>query len=472
MPQALRITDWEARYEVNKDGGCWIEGKDLRVKPLDYWRCPVWGWVHGEGWQELCEAAGSEMLAATFGIFVKLCEVAGNRKGGERGWILKDDRPVGAELIARKLKFSVRQVNDALYILIYKVKWLEVTECEFAAEPEEPVSFCVNMLEDGQDRQVSEFSEFSASRRIASEPNPNTKRSEDKYKPKAAGDGADCGSRTARTGSAGGQGRDLEGGGEVENCGSRMVEGGEGVSGAEPDSDREGEKLEGSDGVEVLELESSGGLIGDFSEESVFGGSDDSVDREISGLDSSADSGRSRAGKITDQRARGPVCGQGRQEGAVSTARGALSWEVYIGELDVLTEYPGVILEDLSDNPGAAWLQFEDRALIWARQLAPSMAPRETADESIKEQARADVTTVSRFLRQGWDLSAEYEIERGYVAIELLRLMQTKMQEVRRSRGRLRKPMAIWTAAAKKELAEHEEKLGRGTHMMQKQKPP
>jgi hypothetical protein len=133
---AWRITDWDERYEVNKDGNQFAVGggQEYRKRPLDYVRFKCSGLAQGEGYRDLAALAGPQRLCRAFGLFAKMLEVAASAAGGRRGWLLTGrDEVMDAGLLARKLCFDDGQVAEDMELL-YKVGWIEQAQCEHAVE--------------------------------------------------------------------------------------------------------------------------------------------------------------------------------------------------------------------------------------------------------------------------------------------------------------------------------------------------
>lgn len=177
MVQALHIRDWDQRYEVNKDGGSFKGGRQVKkTSPLEFVKLRAFGLTHGEGWRALQRAAGPQRTCRVYGLFCKMLEVAGQKDSDYRGWVLTGNNEVmWAELLADKLGFDAGQVAEDLHSL-YIVGWIEIADCPFAVEPPKTVIPAVETF-------FSDRSEFSATSPRTSAPSErNRNRNENRTK--------------------------------------------------------------------------------------------------------------------------------------------------------------------------------------------------------------------------------------------------------------------------------------------------
>ena len=393
MADAYWIHEWHMRYECNSDGKSWKDGQKPRVSELSFVKCAVWGFVHGEGWQALTDAAGPEFTMTVFGVFIKLLEVAAKRPGGKRGWILTGrDEVVGPKGIARKLRVDPGQVEKCLDILVNTLGWITVKDCDYAVEGDEPVSCGVKIGNSPLPENLA----------IASE--RNRIRTELEVKPECNGEsgGGDAGGKSS----------------EDKDASKARVK---------DDSDSGGLNLPVSEDSDS-DNRDSGGSESDDREIS------DSVNSEIRGSDSEfrAGNGQIQGGKAASLKE--PV--------AIPDDGVKFLFDVDVGRLDPAS----VILVGLSKNEVYHKEQVFERAMMWFKELLPHLEPPITAGEHVHKQARADITTIEKLIDNAWADSG------GKFVCQIIQRMQKKKREVEKSKGRLHNLMALWVRELDKDF--------------------
>ena len=133
--KAWHITDWEAHYEVNSDGGRWQPGQKKRARPPLYVRWYVGGPGGDDRAYQECalvvgEKFGPEAWAVAFALFGKLLEIAASQDAEVRGFVLGKNRsPISIKLLSFITLFTVGQVELGLKVLSdASVGWLEERE--------------------------------------------------------------------------------------------------------------------------------------------------------------------------------------------------------------------------------------------------------------------------------------------------------------------------------------------------------
>jgi hypothetical protein len=141
---AYRITEWKSRYEVTYKGHEADDNtptENLRRRYLEYIRCKVMGLNVGPAFQRLTRKAnqyGPAQAPATFGVFIKLAEVAAKQTSTYRGWILDEKQnPLHPEEFAEILGWDKDVVKRAFEVLCEpKIGWIQ--QVEFGVFPENP----------------------------------------------------------------------------------------------------------------------------------------------------------------------------------------------------------------------------------------------------------------------------------------------------------------------------------------------
>lgn len=411
MADAYWIHEWDERYECNSDGKSCKKGQKLRVSELLYVKCAVWGFVHGEGWQALTDAAGPEFTMTVFGVFIKLLEVAAKRPGGKRGWILTGrDEVVGPKAIARKLRVDPDQVAKSLDILVNTLGWITVEDCDYAVECDEPVSCGVKI----GNSPLSEKKAIASERnRIRTELEINT----------------EC-----VAGNAGG------GSSEDKDASKARVK------------DEEKENISG--GLNFPGPEGSGSVVrGSVSSDSEIRGISGGSGSD-SGVRSSDSVDRAGAGQIqggTAAFSKNEPPGSDFDASVFQKEGNGLVFpdddENFLFDVDVGRVDPAsVILVGLHQNKVNHRMQVQDRAMMWFKKLLPHLSPLDYAGEAAHKQARADITTIEKLIDNAWADSG------GEFVCQIIERMQKKKREVEKSKGRLRNLMALWVTELGKDF--------------------
>ena len=131
--KALRIVQWDERYEVSVKGRPWRPGEPKRTGPLGFVRSKANGSRKTQKWLLFLEVAGKTWAAPAFGVFEKLLEIAAEHPPELRGWVLSQRNgataPASAEDIGWMTGFSTRHIAKAVEILTSpKVRWVEWAE--------------------------------------------------------------------------------------------------------------------------------------------------------------------------------------------------------------------------------------------------------------------------------------------------------------------------------------------------------
>lgn len=429
---AYRITDWDDRYEVNKDGKPWREDQERRKTGLEYVRCPVKALTWGEGWRELLEAAGAE-ADRVFGLFIKLLEVAAIRAAGERGWILTGNgETMGPVGLAKKLGFDPQRVLFSLGILIEKVGWIELAECPFALEGNESVKLDgARMAETAALAEKSQRWRPAPALAIASERNRNVTTTETKSElnpawPAAAGGGEAAGA-TKGAGAAPGP----------------FAPQAEQTSGLPP---RVPEEYETKTVNERRGNEDRAGEVSNSSAKPVTMRTRD---------EARANENESRAGDAGRQGAKGPINQKStlgeplaRNTRGGSMEGGLLPWDVTL--VDVFGEDPmKCLLLGLSDNPRYAREQVIDRAMGWFKRMLPQLEPPLGSSDLVQKAARNDAACIENRLVEAWDTTGNGELICILIA-EMQQILRNLKKRGDRGRGQ-NNVMAIWVKCSCKQ---------------------
>jgi hypothetical protein len=112
---------------VSDKGRPWKEGDPLRRGALEFIRLPVCGRSWSESWRDLLNVAGDD-AAATFGVFIKILEIAGDHEAEKRGRLLgRGDVPMESAALAKATGLCERDTTKALEILCDpRVGWLSI----------------------------------------------------------------------------------------------------------------------------------------------------------------------------------------------------------------------------------------------------------------------------------------------------------------------------------------------------------
>jgi hypothetical protein len=121
------VRDWDAHYEVDKDGRAWTAGKAFRQGPLEYLRVPA-----RRDWNvkmmELEDRVG-ENVWLYVGIFEKLCGIVGCESRPRRaGGVIRNSKgePASLDDIAKMLRVSHSTMVDVLATLCSgDIEWLQ-----------------------------------------------------------------------------------------------------------------------------------------------------------------------------------------------------------------------------------------------------------------------------------------------------------------------------------------------------------
>lgn len=121
-----RIREWEKRYEVNDKNRALKPEDRMRQGELEYLRFPVHGRNHSAAYRRFLREAKDD-APMTYGVYVKLKEIAAQAEAGKRGVIRNDaGQPIEDEEIAECMGFPVKCVKRALEILCREsVGWVE-----------------------------------------------------------------------------------------------------------------------------------------------------------------------------------------------------------------------------------------------------------------------------------------------------------------------------------------------------------
>jgi hypothetical protein len=133
VDMAFRINDWTRRYEVNEKGRAAEPGEKVRSEALKFTRLKNYGLDVGPAYRRMiakAEKFGLGMGMATFGIFCKLLEIAGDQRAEFRGWILDEKQnPLDADDLAELILVDGDVAGRALEVLTDpKVGWVDLVE--------------------------------------------------------------------------------------------------------------------------------------------------------------------------------------------------------------------------------------------------------------------------------------------------------------------------------------------------------
>lgn len=142
--QAYRIVNWKDKFEVTDKGKAFSPGSAdmLKKKPLEYLRMPVSGHNLDPVWRQIVKNAwrpNDIFELAIWGLYEKLCEIAGDQPARYRGWILSCDyKPLTDTQIAELLDIhEVSMVKQAMTALTSSAIGL-VALCEIGDVSQSP----------------------------------------------------------------------------------------------------------------------------------------------------------------------------------------------------------------------------------------------------------------------------------------------------------------------------------------------
>jgi hypothetical protein len=128
--KALRIREWQERYEVNDKGHAARLGapaSKFRQRKLAFVRLKVNGRAKGAGYRRLEAAAGTATaLEAAMCLWPKLLEIAADGPPEQRGWILNEEgQPASVRDLQFFTGFRLTTIRTALQVLSHpKVQWI------------------------------------------------------------------------------------------------------------------------------------------------------------------------------------------------------------------------------------------------------------------------------------------------------------------------------------------------------------
>ena len=124
------ISEWAERYEVNEKGDIHRPGEKLRKRPLSWVRLAVHGHEEGIGWKRLRAVCGNKNVLATFGLFAKLLELAGDQTSSNRGKIL-NEKCLPADEKYMSLIWSIPEEDVSEHLKkLREVGWISEKEYE------------------------------------------------------------------------------------------------------------------------------------------------------------------------------------------------------------------------------------------------------------------------------------------------------------------------------------------------------
>ncbi|MBI9016874.1 MAG: hypothetical protein JEZ07_06390 [Phycisphaerae bacterium] len=421
MAKAYYINDWRSRYEVNDKGNILSDGQKCRKAPLQYVRCRASGLVYGQGWRKLQRQSkkyGVD-LYAVFGLFMKLLEIAACRPAEQRGYILDSDMAsLGPERLAEEIGGDADLICTYLYIMIEDLKWLVVQECPFAIGSQK---------DDLQLEYFLAFSRFSGNSRRGGAPSERNRNETNNYNltetiTDSGESGEPCPAEQEKTIPADDQGKSED----------AILNKSGGSKSLLPEYSESGLSDIGESGQASLSSES--------------GKSDIEVSEDRTGQEAF------RGSKATSS----------LQSNCQASASGKrLSYEFDLLAWDVERDDPVVMLDNFPTRESAQWFALDERAMRWFEALVPELQPSVTARESVRKQARGDMTCIQGRIREAWDLGlrlhkANPDIHCGSIVVKLVQNMQQKKADVARSRGRLHNLMALWMAESAKTIKDAE----------------
>ena len=401
---ALKIMDWDEKYEVNAHGRIYQFGETKRKKSLPWIRHEGVGLGRTEEHVEIMVVAGPERTCRAKGLYYDLLLMAGGKKREHRGWILNRRlEPLGVPEIAAILGYPVEHVAEDIELLRLG-KFLEWHICPFAVDCGKPVRFGVSPDETRIKENLPKF----AKKRDAYKPDPD----------KLSLDNPDI-----RAGA-----RPTENGGEeaADTPASGGPVGGSlgGLPAPRP------EDLESGD------LESGGSSeVGEAFEGGRADGTGDLGSGNLTGA------GGGQGGKAPLSETPGEALKMTFNEGGKIYP---VSWQSMLFQLDEkdrLAKEDAAILTlglDQYDNDVYRREVAINRGWKWIKKLFPEqLDPGPQSPKKVQDEAKGSDTTFIRRLTSLWDIGGQNAI------VEAVRLAQDKHREMARGRSHIRDPVAV-----------------------------